>query len=77
MTPANVPLINAVGYLRCSGDSQEEASIPDQQKYVGHYAVEKGYRIIRWYIEVIPQAANIGTASKVWKLWVNSESIAA
>jgi DNA invertase Pin-like site-specific DNA recombinase len=53
MSTSNGSLIDAVGYLRCSGDSQEEASIPDQQKYVGQYAVEKGYRIIRWYIEVI------------------------
>jgi DNA invertase Pin-like site-specific DNA recombinase len=53
MSTANMSLIDAVGYLRCSGDSQEEASIPDQQKHVSQYAAEKGYRILRWYIEVV------------------------
>jgi DNA invertase Pin-like site-specific DNA recombinase len=43
-------LIPAVGYARRSTDKQE-ASIPDQVKAVERYAREKGYRIIRWYID--------------------------
>src|SRR5689334_17837655 len=45
--PALVP---AVGYARCSDDSQE-ASIPDQIKHVEQYARDKGYKILRWYTD--------------------------
>src|SRR5208282_3334838 len=46
----NGRLVDAVGYLRRSTDKQE-ASIPDQQTAVQRYADERGYRIIRWYID--------------------------
>src|SRR5262245_36378992 len=47
------PPIPAVGYARRSSESQDEASIPDQQKHVRQYAAERGYRILRWYTETV------------------------
>ena len=42
--------IPAVGYLRRSTEKQE-ASIRDQKSAIEKYAFEKGYRIVRWYID--------------------------
>lgn len=44
-------LIPAVGYLRCSDDSQTDDSIPAQKTEVGKWAAANGYRILRWYID--------------------------
>jgi DNA invertase Pin-like site-specific DNA recombinase len=46
--PALVP---AVAYLRCSTDEQTEQSIPAQRQAIQRYAAEKGYRIIREYVD--------------------------
>lgn len=40
----------AAGYARRSTDMQER-SIPDQKAYIEKWAVENGYRIVRWYID--------------------------
>ncbi len=42
--------IKAVGYARRSTDMQER-SIPDQQVYVERWAKERGYEIVRWYVD--------------------------
>jgi DNA invertase Pin-like site-specific DNA recombinase len=42
--------IKAVGYARRSTDMQER-SIPDQQAYVERWAGERGYQLVRWYID--------------------------
>jgi site-specific DNA recombinase len=45
-------LIPAVGYLRRSSDSEtQQKSIPEQKDAVQAYADDKGYRIVRWYID--------------------------
>jgi DNA invertase Pin-like site-specific DNA recombinase len=45
-------LIPAAGYLRRSGDDEtQKASIPEQKEAVQKYAEEKGYHIVRWYID--------------------------
>jgi DNA invertase Pin-like site-specific DNA recombinase len=42
----------AVAYLRRSSASEsQEASLEQQRKAVDQYATEKGYRIIRWYVD--------------------------
>lgn len=43
-------LIPAVGYARRSTDMQE-TSIPDQRAYVEKWAAERGYRVLRWYVD--------------------------
>src|SRR5262249_7186245 len=43
-------LTPSVGYLLRSTDKQE-ASIPDQRKAVQKYADERGYHVLRWYVD--------------------------
>jgi DNA invertase Pin-like site-specific DNA recombinase len=44
--------IPAVAYLGRSSDGEsQEHSIPDQQSAVQRYASEKGYTLIRWYVD--------------------------
>jgi DNA invertase Pin-like site-specific DNA recombinase len=51
-TNTNPKLIPAVSYLRRSSDSKsQEASIPAQRATVQKYAVDKGYRIVREYVD--------------------------
>src|SRR5258708_3330998 len=51
MSKANaIHQIPAVGYLRRSTDRQE-ASIPEQRNAVQQYADEKGYKIVREYVD--------------------------
>ena len=49
--PDAAVVIPAVGYLRCSDDSQIAASIPAQKSEVEKYATEHGYNVLRWYID--------------------------
>jgi DNA invertase Pin-like site-specific DNA recombinase len=49
--PDAAVVIPAVGYLRCSDDSQIAASIPAQKSEVEKYATAHGYNVLRWYID--------------------------
>src|SRR5262245_57114051 len=45
-------LIDAVTYLRRSSDDpSQEYSIEDQRKHVTEFAAEKGYRVVREYVD--------------------------
>src|SRR5262249_19835927 len=49
---AHAGLVPAAGYLRRASDSEsQETSIPDQRRAVEKFAAEKGYTMVRSYVD--------------------------